>query len=454
MTLKILLIDDDPYTQQLFEGLLRREGFELRKAASIAEGRQEFLAADFNLVILDQRLPDGVGLDLFREMRALRPQQVAVLVTGFANARDAVQAMRDGLFDYLTKPFEHLDELSAVIDRGLEMDRAYREINDLQALLQSRPGYPNLIGRSNAMQKLLRQAQQVARFDTTVLIEGETGTGKELIARQIHALSSQAKGPFLGLDCGALSESLLEATLFGYERPAFSSSAQATPGYFEEASGGTLLLDQIDELSPKLQASLLRVLQERTFARLGSTMQRTGSFRLICTAGAPLEDAVAAGRFRSDLCYRINVNVLLVPPLRKRREDILPLAMLFLEQFNKKFGKAAGPLSPEAIAVMEQAYWPGNVRELRHAIERAVVVNVRGPIVAADLGLGARARDSATGAVAVPLSLQDARDRFERGYFVDLLHAVGGNISKAAKVSGISRQAFYRYLKHLGIVAK
>ncbi len=454
MTGKILLVDDDPSTQQLFEELLRRDGLELRKAGTIAEGRQEFVAADFNLVILDQRLPDGLGLDLFREMRALRPQQVALLVTGYANTRDAVQAMRQGLFDYLTKPFEHLDQLNAVVDHGLEMDRAYREINDLQAMLESRPGHPNLIARSSAMQKLLQQIQQVARLDTTVLIEGETGTGKELVARRIHALGPYAKGPLLGLDCGALSESLLEATLFGYERPAFSSAAKATPGYFEEASGGTLVLDNVDEMSPKLQASLLRVLQERTFARLGGTTQRAGDFRLICTTAKPLEDEVTAGRFRSDLCYRINVNLLRIPPLRRRREDILPLTLLFLDEFNRKFGKAAGPFSPEAVALMEAAYWPGNVRELQHAVERAVVVNVRGPIVAADLGLGARARDSAASAATQPPSLEDARDRFEREYFIDLLHAVGGNVSKAAKVAGISRQALYRYLKHHGIVAK
>jgi DNA-binding NtrC family response regulator len=450
---KILLIDDDPYTQQLFEGLLQRDDIDLRKAANLAEAQHEVNAADFNLVILDQRLPDGNGLDFFKDMRAQRPRQVAILVTGYADVRDAVRAMREGLFDYLTKPFNSLDELTTIIDRGLEMDRAYREINNLQAILQARPEHPIITGCSAAMQKLLQQVQQIARLDTTVLIEGESGTGKELIARQIHALSARAKGPFLGLNCGGLSESLLEATLFGYEKPAFTSKAETTPGYLEEANGGTLVLDEIVDLSPKLQSSLLRVLQNRISARLGSVTQRANDFRLVCMSSTSLEDAIKAGRFRSDLGYRINVNLLRVPPLRHRREDILPLAMFFLEKFNNKFGKAAGPFAPEAIATMEEAHWPGNVRELQHAIERAVVVNARGPIVTADLGLASRSREIAVDGTAQPLSLQQAKELFERDYFINLLHVAGGNISNAARLSGISRNSFYRYLKQLGIVS-
>ncbi len=451
MKSKILLVDDDPYTQQLFDGLLRRDGIELHKASNIAQARQEFHSADFNLVILDQRLPDGSGLDLFKEIRALRPQHMAILVTGYADVRDAVRAVREGLFDYLAKPFENLDELNAIIDRALEMDRAYREINDLQAMLGARPGRPVIIGRSAAMQKLLQQVQQIARFDTTVLIEGESGTGKEMIARLIHGLSARVKEPFLGLNCSALSESLLEATLFGYDKPAFVDDAKATPGYFEEATSGTLVLDEIGDMSPKLQSSLLRVLRDRTFSHLGSLTQRTSDFRLICTTGTSLETKVKAGDLRSDLYFRINVNLLRVPPLRERREDILPLALLFLEQFNSKFGKTAGPFAPDAVAALESGHWSGNARELQHAIERAVVVNIRGPIVAADLGLD-RVTTKSEGDR--PLSLHEARERFEREYFIDLLQAVSGNISEAARQSGISRQAFYRYLKQLGIVTK
>jgi DNA-binding NtrC family response regulator len=454
VTSKILLVDDDGFTQQLFEGLLHGNDVELRVAANIADAREEFHSSDFNLILLDQRLPDGNGLDFFKEIRALRPQQVAILITGHADLHDAIGAVRGGLFDYLTKPFKNLDELTAIMDRALEMDRAYREINNLQAALEARPGRPVIVGRSAAMQKLFRQIQRIAPLDTTVLIEGESGTGKELVARQIHDLSPRARGTYVGLNCGGLSESLLEATLFGYKKPAFASDAKVTPGYFEEAAGGTLVLDELGELSPKLQSSLLRVLQERTFSRLGGLTHLTCDFRLICTSSASLENRVKAGDFRSDLYYRINVNLLRVPPLRERREDIVSLVLLFLEQFNSRFGKAAGPFVPEALAALEAAPWPGNVRELQHAIERAVVVNVRGPIVVADLGLGAHDRAGSDRGDARAASFEEARERFERAYFIDLLHSVGGNVSEAARQSHISRQALHRYLKQLGIVAK
>jgi two-component system, NtrC family, response regulator AtoC len=453
---KVLVVDDDPSTQRLFEGLLPRDKVDLRTAANLAEARQVYNAADFNLVILDQRLPDGNGLDFFKEIRAQRPQQVAILVTGHADVRDAIRAVREGLFDYLTKPFKSLDELMAVIDRGLEMDRAYRQINNLQSILQARPGHPLIIGRSAAMQKLLQQIQRIARLETTALIEGESGTGKELIARQIHALSPRAKGPFVGLNCSGLSESLLEATLFGYEKPAFAPAAEVTPGYFEEANGGTLVLDEICELSPKLQSSLLRVLQDRVSARLGSAKQRASNFRLICTSSTPVEDEVKARRFRSDLGYRINVNRLRVPPLRQRREDIVPLALFFLETFNSKFNKTAGPFTPETLTAMEEAQWPGNVRELQHAIERAVVTNARGPIVVADLGLtnAGRSRQIAVDMLAEPLSLRQAKVLFEREYFTNLLHVTGGNVSNAAKLAGISRKSIYRYLTQIKNVSE
>jgi DNA-binding NtrC family response regulator len=452
---RILLVDDDPYTRKLFAGLLRGRNVELKTAADVAEARLVFHLAYFNLVILDQRLPDGNGLDLFREMRAERPRQVAMLITGFADVRDAVRAVREGLFDYLTKPFENLDELDAVIGKALEVDHAYREIAELREKLEARPDDLVCISRSAVMERLLLQVRQVAPLDTTVLIEGESGTGKEVVSKQIHALSGRAKGAFLQVNCGALSETLLEAALFGYEKGAFTSAAKTTPGYFESVDGGTLLLDEIADMSPKLQASLLRVLEERKFARLGSTVSRSSDFRLICATNKSLEGEMKSGRFRPDLFYRLNVVVLRTPPLRERREDVLALALYFLEYFNGKFGKSAGPFSPEAISAMESAHWAGNVRELRHAVERAVVVNAGGPITAADFGIlseGAAVSGGSRAALALPL--RQARDRFEREYFENLLQATGGNISEAARLSGIARQNFYSNIERLGIVTK
>ncbi len=451
MKSKILLVDDDPFTRRLFEGLLRDAPIELHTAVTAAEARDKYRLADFNLAILDQRLPDGNGLDLFAEMRRERPRQMAILITGFAEVRDAVRAVREGLFDYLTKPFENLEELDAVIGKALEMDAAYREIADLRETLEARPGHPIIIGHSAVMEKQLLQVRQVAPLDVTVLIEGESGTGKELVAKQIHAMSSRAKMPLLEINCGALSESLLEATLFGYEKGSFTGAAKATPGYFENADGGTLLLDEITDMSQKLQVSLLRVLQERTFSRIGSTVQRPSDFRLICATNKSLEAEVKAGNFRSDLYYRINVVVLSVPPLRQRPDDILPLALFFLDHFNRKFNKNVEAFSHDAITAMESAYWAGNVRELKHAIERAVVINVGGPIRPADIGITSPPfQEAALGTQIQPF--REAREQFERVYFTNLLQVAGGNVSEAARLSGIARQNFHTHIKQLGIV--
>ncbi len=448
----ILVVDDDPYTRRLFEGLLGKSAA-LQTAASAAQARLAFGATDFNLVILDQRLPDGNGLDLFAEMRFERPQQMALLITGFAEVRDAVRAVRAGLFDYLTKPFEILEELEAVIGKALEMDHAYREISSLRETLDAHSGRPLIISRSTVMAKTVVQVRQIAPLDVTVLIEGESGTGKEVIAQQIHALSSRAKGPMLELNCGALSETLLEATLFGYEKGAFTGAAKTTPGYIEEVNGGTLLLDEITEMSPKLQVSLLRVLQEHTFARLGSTIQRPSDFRLICATNKSLEAEVKAGRFRSDLYYRVNVVAVRVPPLRERREDIMPLALVFLDHFNRKFSKEVGPFTPETIAALEDAQWAGNVRELRNLVERVVAMRVSGPLAPTDLGPIGRSADARAAQIA-PLPLREAREQFEREYFTNLFHSAGGNISEAARLSGIARQNLYGHMERLGLDPK
>jgi two-component system response regulator HydG len=340
-----------------------------------------------------------------------------------------------------------------VIGKALEMDRAYREIANLRETLEASPGMPVLISRSPVMERVILELRQAAPLDTTVLIEGESGTGKEIVAKKIHARSRRSTRPLLELNCGALSESLLEATLFGYEKGAFTSAAKATPGYFEEADGGTLFLDEIADMSPKLQASLLRVLQEHTFARLGSTMQRSSDFRLICATNKSLETEMKAGNFRSDLFYRINVVVIRLPPLRERREDVLPLAVYFLDHFNLKFGKTAGPLTPEAIAILEAAGWAGNVRELKHAVERAVVGNAGGPITPAAFGFVSGSVPGAVSA-AQTLPFREARENFERQYFENLLQLASGNISEAARLAGIARQNFYVHVERLGIVTK
>ncbi|MDP2825700.1 MAG: sigma-54 dependent transcriptional regulator [Sulfuritalea sp.] len=446
---KILLVEDDPFTQYLIKDLLRDRDLELRIAVNLAQARAAFRQADFNLIVLDQRLPDGNGLELFAELRRERPHQVAILITGYAEVKDAVRAVREGLFDYLTKPFENPEELDAVIVRALELDRAYREIGELRATLEARRDGPTIIGCSAAIEGLLMQARQVAPLDISVLVEGESGTGKELVAQLIHALSPRAKRPLLEVNCGALPETLLESSLFGFEKGAFTGAARATAGVIEEADGGTLFLDEIADMSSKLQASLLRVLQERSFVRLGGTTPRKSDFRLVCATNKPLEEEVRAGRFRADLYYRINVVALRIPPLRERPEDVMPLALFFLDRFNRKFDREAGPFTPEAAIALEAAPWPGNVRQLEHVVERVVAVKPGGLVGAADLGSLGTPPPAQAGVLSF---YREARDGFDSDYFARLMAAAGGNISEAARLSGLARQNLYPHLKRHGLI--
>ncbi|OIP17749.1 MAG: Fis family transcriptional regulator [Betaproteobacteria bacterium CG2_30_59_46] len=454
MVPKILVVDDDRYTRTLIEQMMRKTA-EVHLAEDGAAARKLFAAVDFNLVLMDQRLPGDNGLELLREFRARRPNLVAILITGFADVRDAVAAVREGLFDYLTKPFEDLEALEAVIGKALELDRAYREIDSLRNRLATE-GAPDVVGQSAAMERLLGQIRQVAGLDTTVLLEGESGTGKDLIAKLIHAWSTRSAKPYLEVNCGGLPESLLESLLFGYEKGAFTGASQANPGYFEKAHGGNLFLDEIADMSPKLQSSLLRVLQDHSFARIGSTQPRTTDFRLICATNRPLADEVKAGRFREDLYYRINVVAVRLPPLRERDGDIIRLAAHFLDHYNTKFGKECGPFTPAAVRALEACRWQGNVRELQHCIERVVALQPGGAIDAIHLSPTTDLRPDDghpdSPAPAQALAYPDARAEFEREYLRRLLEAAGGNVSEAARLSGIPRQNLYVRMKRWGFV--
>ncbi len=398
---KILVVDDDRYTRTLIEQMMRKSA-EVHLAENGAEARKLFAAVDFNLVLMDQRLPKDNGLELLREFRARRPKLVAILITGFADVRDAVAAVREGLFDYLTKPFEDLEALEAVIGKALELDRAYREIDSLRTRLAAE-GAPDVVGQSPAMERLLGQIRQVAGLDTTVLLEGESGTGKDLIAKLIHAWSTRSSKPYLEVNC-----------------------------------------------------SLLRVLQDHSFTRIGSTQLRTTDFRLICATNRSLAGEVKAGRFREDLYYRINVVAVRLPPLREREGDIIRLAAHFLDHYNTKFGKECGPFTPAAVRVLESCRWQGNVRELQHCIERVVALQPGGAIDAIHLNTSCEQRPEdghPDGAIpAKTLAYQDARAEFEREYLRRLLEAAGGNISEAARLSGTPRQNLYVRMKRWGFV--
>ncbi|MCF8178327.1 MAG: sigma-54 dependent transcriptional regulator [Sulfuritalea sp.] len=452
---KILVVDDDRHTRKLLDRLLEKTA-RVSLAVDGAQARLAFATEDFNLVLMDQRLPGDDGIALLREFRAQRPHLVGILMTGFADVRDAVAAVREGLFDYLTKPFEDLEALEAVIGKALELDRAYREIHGLRARLSGEPDLPGIIGQSPVMERVLNQIRQVAGLDTTVLLEGESGTGKELAAKMIHALSTRAGKPFLEVNCGGLPETLLESLLFGYDKGAFTGAGQANAGYFEKAHEGNLFLDEISDMSPKLQSNLLRVLQDHNVTRIGSTQLRQADFRLICATNRPLLDEVKAGRFREDLYYRIAVVSLAMPPLRERTGDIVALAAHFLDYYSKKFGKNCGPLTPAALQTLEVCRWEGNVRQLQHCIERAVALHSGGPMDTLHLfptgEHTTRPPVTDEGASAAALRYQDARTDFELDYLRHLLDAAGGNVSEAARLSGIPRQNLYVRMKRWGVV--
>ncbi len=450
-TPKILVVDDDEYTLSLLEGLFRDKPMTIRFASDGTTARHLVAGNDFNLILMDQRLPDANGLDLVREFRRTRPQLMAILITGYADVRDAVAAVREGLFDYLSKPFDNLEELEAVVEKALELDRAYREIDDLKRDLEGRENLPVFVGQSRAAEAFLKQLEQVAPLDTTVLLEGESGTGKDIAARILHARSNRAKAPFVEVNCGALSEQLLESTLFGYEKGAFTGADRTSAGCFEDANGGTLFLDEIADMSGKLQSSLLHVLQEHNFSRLGSSRIQRSDFRLICATNRKLAEEVRDGSFREDLFYRINVVAIEVPTLRARREDVVRLAIHFLDRYNAKFNKMVGPFTPEAIARLERFSWPGNVRQLQHAIERLAALHENGPVGADDVDqvTPSESQDPAGNDELRPYQLE--REEFERDYLRRLLLVARGNVSEAARISGIARQNLYLKMKRLGV---
>ncbi|TGG90261.1 sigma-54-dependent Fis family transcriptional regulator [Natronospirillum operosum] len=450
MQQSVLLVEDDPHTGALFQGLFEDRDSQLVWAQTGGDARSRLRNQDFDLLVLDQRLPDAQGIDLLREIRARRPRQAALLITGYSDIADAVTAMREGAQDYLTKPFESLSVLEAAIDRALSFESARQHSRQVGEPGGDRDRRPLVV--SKAMRHLMEQADLVAASDAGVLVSGETGTGKGVIAQHIHHASRRSKGPFIAVDCGAIPENLLEGLLFGYERGAFTGASQANPGLVEAAHQGTLFLDELGEMSPRLQMTLLRVLEERAVLRLGASQPRPCDFRVIAATHRNLHEAVKEGRFRADLFYRLRAVELHVPPLRERRDAIVPLAERFLAEFNARDERNIGPFTDDAVQYMQAAPWPGNVRELRHTIERIVATRLDGPI-----GFGAfTAGEQNAGTMALqelqlPLDARQAQDHFEQAYLRQLMDRAGHNVSQAARLAGLSRQALHARLVRTGI---
>jgi DNA-binding NtrC family response regulator len=426
---RVLIVDDDPGQRSLLESFLRGQGFETVVADSGERALETLRTGRFDMMISDVRMPGLSGLETLRRARQEHATLPVLLVTAFTDVRDAVAAMRDGAVNYLAKPID-LDELLASVQQATGVSES--------VLLQYDAGRQppaNIIARSPLMQGVLRDASLIAPSDTRVLITGESGVGKEVLADIIHAWSSRSTGPLVKVNCAAIPETLLETELFGHEKGSFTGAHAQRIGRFEEANRGTIFLDEIGEMSPQLQAKLLRVTQDGRFQRVGSNREVQTDARILTATNRNLEELVKAGRFREDLFYRLNVVELNIPPLRERREDILPLAGLFIAEFAK--GRAR---FSDAVSVCLENYpWPGNVRELRNAMERAVLL-ARGEFILPE-HLPTRVREAAAQPAAP--GAPDARqlEEIERHAVLQALRQHEFNRTETARALGISRRA-------------
>lgn len=448
----VLVVDDDLDVRTFFANYLRRQGF---KVDSVARGRDaiEFLASNEpDAALLDVRLPDVDGIEVLREMRRTRPDAAAIVMTGYANVTTSVEAMRLGAYNYHPKP---LDPPSKIVDelRDAVLNKRREKAGAAKRPSKSPSKSAFLVGDSREIQEVLELAGKAANVDSPVLIWGESGTGKELVAKIIHQNCERSRGKFLAVNCGAVADTLLESTLFGYERGAFTGAYRRTKGYFEAADGGTLFLDEIADTSIQLQAKLLRTLEERAFQRVGGVDTVFTDARIIAATNKKLEEEVASGRFREDLYYRINVLNINVPPLRERIGDVRQLVSFFTKKHSERMGREPTLFSEEALQNLEAYFWPGNVRELENVVERALAFKADGhPIGVEDL-------PAQLEVVTIPTSqgqpktrtLAAAKEEFERGYIIRVLAESNGNISAAARAAGIARQNFYAKMRKYGV---
>jgi DNA-binding NtrC family response regulator len=426
---RILIVDDDAGQRSLLSSFLNGQGFETVPVSSGERALKVLGEHEFAMMISDVRMPGISGLETLRRLRKVRPALPVLLVTAYADIRDAVVAMRDGAVNYLEKPID-LDELLASVRTAVGLEGAVAP-----KLTEDRPLPKGVVASSRLMQAVFRDTSLVASSETRILLTGESGVGKEVIAEVIHAWSTRSAGPFVKVNCAAIPETLLESELFGHEKGAFTGAYTQRIGRFEEANQGTIFLDEIVEMSPALQAKLLRVLQDGRFQRVGSNKELHTDARILAATNRDLEEVVANGQFREDLYYRLNVMEIFVPPLRERPEDILPLATLFLAQFTDNKAK----FSPGVARFLEAYKWPGNVRELRNAIERAVLMS-HGNLILPE-HFPARVQEDSTKS-AERLTLQASRlEDLERDAILLALREHSFNRTEAAKALGLSRRA-------------
>lgn len=452
MATRILVVDDEKLIRWALRERLEKEGYEVLDAADGAAASQIIAEQEFDLALLDLCLPDSDGLTLMRQAHARFPEIPAIIITAYSSVDSAVDAMKQGAFDYVTKPF-NLDELVITVRRTTESAALRRQFSEQVREQKARFGLANLVGKSAPMVEIKNLVQRIARSETTtVLLLGESGTGKDMIARAVHYESGRVEKPFVDITCTALPEQLLESELFGYEKGAFTDAKVQKKGLFEIASDGTVFLDEIGDMRPSLQAKLLRVLEERTFKRLGGTKDIHVDVRIIAATNRDIDDLMRQGRFREDLYYRLSTVPIYIPALRERREDIPLLATHFLNTYSYEFHRAFRELSPDAVERLLNYEWPGNVRELRNVIERAALLCSGDLITADDLVLGRSALRGVTASEPATLRLPEKGcrlDDVERELLKQALERTQWNQVRAASLLGITRdQVRYKMAKY------
>lgn len=452
---RILLIDDDDTGREALCLLLRSASCKVTTAATGEEALALLLRDSFHLILLDLFLPDRSGIEVLQNARRTAPAAEVIVITGYASAETAVQAMKEGAFDYITKPV-NFDELRLVIAKALEKQQLLSENIYLKKQLQDRFEFSNIIGSSPAMKMLFERMSRIVKTDSTVLITGESGTGKELAARAIHYNGARKSRPFIAVNCSAIPEALLESELFGHVRGAFTGAHKDKPGKFETANHGTIFLDEIGTMPQHLQTKLLRVLQEQEVERIGSNRPVKLDVRVISATNLDLEHEIRQGRFREDLYYRLNVIPLHLPPLRERRQDIMPLAGFFLEKYCRLMTRDPMSISAQALDILEQYAWPGNVRELENLVERLVALTEGDIIRPEDLPAGIRGRERSATEACIDLTEQGidltaSIAAIERSLISQALAMRQGVKARAAALLGLNRTTLVEKMKRLNM---
>jgi DNA-binding NtrC family response regulator len=440
--MRIMIVDDENIVRESLFHWFKRGGYTVDTAVSGPDALARLEITPFDLMFVDMKMPGMDGLALLEKVKAEYPETHVIIITAYGSIESAIQAMKKGAADYLLKPFKP-EQLSLVMEKVAQQQRLTSEFNYLKGSLEKITRFDNIIGRSPPMKEIFNIIPEVAASDASVLLTGETGTGKELIAKAIHAESHRSHLPFIPINCGAIPDTLLESELFGHTKGAFTGAVHARKGFLEVVSGGTLFLDEVGEISQKMQVDLLRVLEEKTVVRIGSTDSVAVDFRLICATRQDLEQEIADGGFREDFFYRINVIRIPVPPLRRRRDDIPLLLSHFLEKYSQETVKQVDHISPDMVVELQRYDWPGNVRELENAVERAVVLSRSRTLKADDFAF--------LRSMPTPRTVTHSLREMEREHILRVLDEFDWNITRAARKLEINRVTLHKKINRFGL---